>query len=70
MPSFDPELIAIMQRVLDEVAARVPSEVSTSSAKAYLAECILKAAAQGHTSYGELMTAATDQIQKLISLLS
>jgi hypothetical protein len=31
-----------------------------STTKAYLAECILKAAAQGHTTYDELIAAATD----------
>lgn len=38
--------------------------------KVYLAECILKAAAQGHTSYNELIVAATDQIQIAISLFT
>ena len=70
MPSFDSELIALMRRVLDEVAAGLPPELASSSAKAYLAECILKAAAEGRTSYGELMTVATGQIQNLISIMS
>ena len=38
--------------------------------KAHLAECILKAAAQGHTSYGELVRAASEQIQLVVSLLT
>jgi hypothetical protein len=70
MPSFDPELIALMRRVLDEAMASAPPELSSTSAKAYLAECILKAAAAGKTSYWELMSAATDQIQTLISMIS
>jgi hypothetical protein len=35
-----------------------------------LAEAILKAAAQGHTSYSELIAAATDQIQVILSTLT
>ena len=42
---------------------RVPLEISNTTTKAYLAECILKTAAQGHTAYNELLSAATDQIQ-------
>jgi N-acetylglucosamine kinase-like BadF-type ATPase len=37
---------------------------------ARLAECILKAAAQGHTTYNELVTAAADQIQAVLSVLT
>jgi hypothetical protein len=62
MPQFDPELIQVMRSVLDDVMSSVPLEISGATAKAYLAEAILKAAAQGHTSYNELMAAATDQI--------
>ena len=47
MPQFDPELIEIMKKVLEDIMTRVPSEHSTPAAKAYLAEFILKAAAQG-----------------------
>jgi len=45
-------------------------EISGTTAKAYLAEAILKAAAQGHTGYNELLTAATDQIQTMLSMLT
>ena len=45
-------------------------ENSTTAVKVYLAECILKAAAQGHTSYNELIVAAADQIQVAISLFT
>jgi len=48
----------------------VPLEISGTTAKAYLAEAILKAAAQGHTSYNELMAAATNQIQTILSILT
>jgi hypothetical protein len=59
-----------MWNVLDDVMNRVPLEVSGRTAKAYLAEAILKAAAQGHTNYNELMAAATDQIQTILSMLT
>ena len=70
MPQFDPELIQLMRSVLDDVMSSVPLEISGTTAKAYLAEAILKAAAQGHTSYTELMAAATDQIQTVLSILT
>jgi hypothetical protein len=52
MQKFDPELVQVMRN-------------STSSTKAYLAECILKAAAQGQTSYDQLVAAAADQIDPI-----
>ena len=70
MPQFDPELIRVMRAVLEDVMTRVPLEISNTTTKAYLAECILKAAAQGHTTYNELFTAATDQIQVIASMLT
>ena len=48
----------------------VPLEISGATAKAYFAEAILKAAAQDHMSYNELMAAATDQIQTILSILT
>jgi hypothetical protein len=70
MPQFDPELIQLMRSVLEDVMTRVPLEISGTTTKAYLAEAILKAAAQGHTSYNELLAAATDQIQVVVSMLT
>ncbi len=70
MPQFDPELIQLMRSVLEDVMTRVPLEISGTTTKAYLAEAILKAAAQGHTSYNELLTAAIDRIQAVVSMLS
>jgi hypothetical protein len=70
MPQFDPELIQLMRSVLDDVMSSVPLEISGTTAKAYLAEAILKAAGQGHTSYTELMAAAIDQIQTVLSILT
>jgi hypothetical protein len=70
MPQFDPRLIDLMRSVLEDVMSKVPVECATPAAKAYLAECILRAAAQGHTSYNELITAASDQIQVVLSLFT
>ena len=70
MPQFDPELIGIMRKVLEDIMTRVPSEHATPAAKAYLAECILKAAAQGQTTYDALIVAAADQIEVFVSLFS
>ena len=70
MPQFDPRLIGIMKNALEDVMTRVPVEYSTPATKAFLAECILKAAAQGHTSYNVLVTAASDQIQAIVSLFT
>lgn len=50
--------------------SKVPEEMSNVTTKAFLAECILKAAAQGHTSYGDLVASATDQIQTIPSMFS
>lgn len=70
MPQFDPQLVEDMRRALEEVMTRVPLEYSTQATKTYLAECILKAAAQGQTSYDALVAAAAGQIQVVLSLFS
>ena len=70
MPAFNPELIQLMRTVLEEVMTRVPVEQATPGIKAHLAEIILKAAAQGVTSYDGLIAAATSQIQTIVSMLS
>ena len=70
MPQFDPRLISLMKNALEDVMSRVPLEHATPAAKAYLAECILKAAAQGHTTYNELVSAASDQIHVIVSLFT
>ena len=69
MPQFDPELIQVMKSALEDIMMRVPLENATPAAKAYLAECILKAAAQGQTNYDGLLAAAADQLQAVMSLL-
>jgi hypothetical protein len=70
MPQFAPQLVQDMRNALEDVMTRVPFEYSTTAVKVYLAECILKAAAQGHISYNELVAAAADQIQVAISLFT
>jgi len=64
MPQFDPELIEVMKKVLEDTMARVPLEHSTPAAKAYFAECILKAAAQGRTSYDALTVRDESQAKR------
>jgi hypothetical protein len=59
-----------MRNALEEVMTKVPSEYSTPTTKSYLAECILKAAAQGQISRNELVAAAADQIQVAITLFT
>ena len=70
MPQFAPQLIRDMRSALEEVMAKIPLEYSTMAVKVYLAECILKAAAQGHTSYSDFIGVATDQVQVAISLFT
>ena len=70
MPQFDRKLVQLMRTALDEVMSKVPPEIANTATKAFLAECILIAAAQGHTSYGELLAAATDHIQAAMTMFS
>jgi hypothetical protein len=70
MPSFSPELIQTMRAALEAVMMRVPLEHHTPTVKVHLAELILKAAAQGQTSYDGLISFASNQIQTIISMLS
>jgi hypothetical protein len=61
---FSPALIQLMRNALDEVMTEVPL------IKAYLAECILRAAAQGRTNYEELIASGTDQLQIALSMFT
>ena len=70
IPQFAPQLVRDMRNALEDVMTRVPAKYVTAAVKVYLAECILKAAAQGHTNYNELVTAAANQIQTAISLFT
>src|SRR3984893_17237244 len=70
MASYGPELIQIMRAVLDEVMTKIPVEQVTPGLKAHMAEVILKAAAEGQTSYDGLLASASAQIQTIVSMLS
>ena len=70
MPQFDAELVQLMRGVLEDAMTKVPMDIPATTAKAYLAEAILKSAAQGHTSYDELLNAAVDQIHTIVSMLT
>jgi len=69
MASFEPELIETMRAALDEVMTRVPAEQATQAMKVRMAEFILKAAAEGQTSYDGLIAAASAQIQAVVSMM-
>ena len=70
MPSYNPELIQTMRAALDDVMTRIPIDQATPAIKAHMAEFILKAAAEGLTSYDALLSAASDQIQTIVSMLT
>jgi hypothetical protein len=70
MPSYGPELIQTMRMVLDEVMTMIPVERVTPGIKAHMAEFILKAAAEGQTSYDGLLASASSQIETIVSMLS
>jgi hypothetical protein len=70
MASYGPELIQIMRAVLDEVMTKIPVDQVTPGIKAHMAEVILKAAAEGPTTYDGLLASASDQIQTILSLLT
>jgi hypothetical protein len=70
MPTFSPELIQTMRVVLEEAMTKVPAEQATSGIKANLAECILRAAAEGQTSYDGLLAAAAGQLQTILSMFT
>ena len=68
MPTFSPVLVSIMRTVLEETMTKVPSEQATTLTKVHLAEFILKAAAEGVTSYEGLAAAALDQLPSILSM--
>jgi hypothetical protein len=70
MPNYSPELIQTMRAALDEAITKVPMDLATPGVKAHLAEFILQAAADGQTSYEDLLAAASDQIHVVISVLT
>ena len=70
MPSYSPELVQTMRAALDEVMTRIPVEQATSGVKTYMAEVILKAAAQGQTNYDDLLKVASAQVPTVPSHLT
>jgi hypothetical protein len=70
MASYSPELIQTMRAALDEVMTKIPADQATPGIKAHMAEFILKAAAEGQTTYDGLLAAASEQIQTIISMLT
>ena len=67
---YSSELIRTMRQALEAVMASVPPDQSVFGLKAAVAECILKAAAHGQTSYDGLVASASDQVQTIISMLN
>jgi len=59
-----------MRAALNEVMATIPVDQATPGVKAYMAEIILKAAAEGQTSYDALLSAASGKIQTIVSMLT
>jgi len=70
MASYGPELIQTMRVVLDEVMTKIPVDQVTPGLKAHMAQIILKAAAEGQTSYDGLLASASGQIQTILSMLT
>jgi hypothetical protein len=70
MASYGPELIQTMRAVLDEVMTKIPVDQVTPGLKAHMAQIILKAAAEGQTSYDVLLASASDQIRTILSMLT
>jgi hypothetical protein len=67
---YSAELVHTMRQALETVMASVPAHQSVFGLKAAVAECILKAAAHGQTSYDGLVTVASDQIRSIIAMLT
>jgi hypothetical protein len=57
-----------MRAALDAVMTQIPVEQATLGVRAHLAEFILKAAADGQTSYDALYAVATSRIQAVLSM--
>jgi hypothetical protein len=71
MVAFSPELIQIMRAALEEAMQRVsPDQIIAPGLKSYLAECILRAAAQGQTNSESLINTACDQVQTFFSMFT
>jgi hypothetical protein len=59
-----------MRAALNAVMTKIPAHRATTEVKAYMAEIILKAAAEGQTNYHVLLAAASKQIEAVLSQLT
>lgn len=69
MPSFSPEFLQTMRQALEDAMTKIPFSQATPAIKAHMAECILKAAADGQTSHEGLIAAAWAEFQSVASML-
>jgi hypothetical protein len=70
MPAFSPELVRTMRAALEEAMTKVPLDQASPGVKVQLAESILKAAAEGQTSYTSLLAAASDRLHSIFSIFT
>jgi hypothetical protein len=70
MPAYGPEVIDVMRSALDAVMTKIPVDQATPAIKARMAEFILKAAAEGQTTYDGLLAAASEQIHTILAMLT
>ena len=70
MPAYAPEVITVMRAALEAVMTRIPADQATPAIKVRMAEVILKAAAEGQTTYDGLLAPASGQIQTILSMLT
>jgi hypothetical protein len=70
MPAYAPEVIDVMRAALDAVMTKIPVDQATPAIKVRMAEIILRAAAEGHTTYDSLLSTASSQIQVIVSMLT
>jgi len=61
MPSYSQKSSTAWRAALNEVMTKIPVDQATQEVKAYMAEIILKAAAEGQTNYEVLLAAASQQ---------
>jgi hypothetical protein len=58
-----------MRVALEEAMAHIPWQLATPGIKAHMAELILKAAAEGETSYEGLVATASNQVGRILSVV-
>ena len=66
MASYSPELVETMRAALDDVMTKIDVSQATPEIKIQIAEVILKAAADGETSYQALLATASEHIQTIL----